>query len=565
MPVIFMERSLLDSLTEADIKEIIDENEGHTKYARLEGYYEGDHDILRHTKKDSTAPNNRLVNNMAKYITDTATGYFIGKPVVYSSQNDAYLEALQDIFDYNDEQDENMELAKGASINGDCFEMLYMDEDAQIRFTKVPPDGCIYICETGYNTPMAAIRIVYSKDKDKNIIKKVEFWTAQDCWYFRSINGGALELLDIREHYWGDVPFVEYINNEERLGDFEGVITLIDAYNRVESNTANFFQYNDEALLKVLKMGAVTSQDIAEMKEKGYAVLSEGAWVIPVAEETDKKAVPPCILVKSDGSSIYATTDLATMVQRMQDWHPDKMLYVTDKRQALHFEQVFRAARKCGIVPDTTALEHIGHGTMNGKDGKPFKTRDGGVLRLETLIADMTAFVRAKVVENKIVDASEVDDTTAKIALAALKYGDLSNQPTKDYNFDLERFAAFEGNTGPYILYTIVRIKSILAKYGDWAHLPIQPPANPFAKDLMNVITRLQPTLETALASSAPNLICAYIYELAGAVNKFYHETPVLKEADETLKAGHIALLGLAKNILETCIHILGFSAPEKM
>lgn len=304
---------------------------------------------------------------------------------------------------------------------------------------------------------------------------------------------------------------------------------------------------------------------VAEMKEKGYAVLSEGAWVIPVAEEADKKEVPPCILVKSDGSSIYATTDLATMVQRMQDWHPDKMLYVTDKRQALHFEQVFRAARKCGIVPDTTALEHIGHGTMNGKDGKPFKTRDGGVLRLETLIADMTAFVRAKVVENKIVDASEVDATTAKIALAALKYGDLSNQPTKDYNFDLERFAAFEGNTGPYILYTIVRVKSILAKYGDWAHLPIQPPANPFAKDLMNVITRLQPTLEAALASSAPNLICAYIYELAGAVNKFYHETPVLKEADETLKAGHIALLGLAKNILETCIHILGFSAPEKM
>ena len=304
---------------------------------------------------------------------------------------------------------------------------------------------------------------------------------------------------------------------------------------------------------------------VAEMKEKGYAVLSEGAWVIPVAEEADKKEVPPCILVKSDGSSIYATTDLATMVQRMQDWHPDKMLYVTDKRQALHFEQVFRAARKCGIVPDTTALEHIGHGTMNGKDGKPFKTRDGGVLRLETLIADMTAFVRAKVVENQIVDASEVDATTAKIALAALKYGDLSNQPTKDYNFDLERFAAFEGNTGPYILYTIVRVKSILAKYGDWAHLPIQPPANPFAKDLMNVITRLQPTLEAALASSAPNLICAYVYELAGAVNKFYHETPVLKEADETLKAGHIALLGLAKNILETCIHILGFSSPEKM
>ena len=283
MPVIFMERSLLDSLTEADIKEIIDENEGHTKYARLERYYEGDHDILRHTKKDSTAPNNRLVNNMAKYITDTATGYFIGKPVVYSSQNGAYLAALQDIFDYNDEQDENMELARSASINGDCFEMLYLDEDAQIRFTRVQPDGCIYICETGDNTPMAAIRIVYSRDKDRNTIKKVEFWTAQDCWYFRSMNGGALELLDIREHYWGDVPFVEYINNEERLGDFEGVITLIDAYNRVESNTANFFQYNDEALLKVLKMGAVTSQDIRDMKENGAIILEDGGdiqWLV---------------------------------------------------------------------------------------------------------------------------------------------------------------------------------------------------------------------------------------------------------------------------------------------
>ena len=304
---------------------------------------------------------------------------------------------------------------------------------------------------------------------------------------------------------------------------------------------------------------------VADMKEKGFAVPSEGAWVIPVAEETDKKEVPPCILIKSDGSSIYATTDLATMVQRMRDWHPDKILYVTDKRQALHFEQVFRAARKCGIVPDSTELEHVGHGTMNGKDGKPFKTRDGGVLRLETLIADMTAFVRAKVVENQIVDESEVEDTTAKIALAALKYGDLSNQPTKDYNFDLERFAAFEGNTGPYILYTIVRVKSILAKYGAWKQLPIQPPVNDCGKDLMNVITRLQPTLESALAASAPNLICAYIYELAGTVNKFYHETPVLKEPDETVKAGHIALLGLAKDILEKSIHILGFSAPEKM
>ena len=304
---------------------------------------------------------------------------------------------------------------------------------------------------------------------------------------------------------------------------------------------------------------------VEDLKKKGLAVMSNGALVIPVAEEGDKQEVPPCILVKSDGSAIYATTDLATMVQRMQDWNPDKMLYVTDKRQNLHFEQVFRAAKKGSIVKKSTVLEHVGHGTMNGKDGKPFKTRDGGVLRLEQLIADMTDFVRAKVVENKIVEDSEVDATTAKIALAALKYGDLSNQPTKDYNFDLERFAAFEGNTGPYILYTIVRIKSILARYGAWEDLSVQNPANPSAKELMLTITRLTPALETALKDSTPNTICAYIYELAGGVNKFYHETRILTEEDKQLQKGYIALIGLAKNILEKCIYLLGFSAPEKM
>ena len=304
---------------------------------------------------------------------------------------------------------------------------------------------------------------------------------------------------------------------------------------------------------------------VEDLKARGFAVPSEGAWVVPVAEESDKKEVPPLILVKSDGSAIYATTDLATMVQRMQDWKPDKMLYVTDKRQNLHFEQVFRAAHKSGIVLPETELAHIGHGTMNGKDGKPFKTRDGGVLRLEQLINDMTDFVRSKVVENKIVEESEVEATTQKIALAALKYGDLSNQPTKDYNFDLERFAAFEGNTGPYILYTIVRIKSILSRYGAWEHLPIQRAANAEAKDLMLSLTKFGPSMEMALQNAAPNQVCAYIYDLAGCVNKFYHETPILKEENEELKAGHIALIGLAKNVLETCIHILGFEAPEKM
>lgn len=304
---------------------------------------------------------------------------------------------------------------------------------------------------------------------------------------------------------------------------------------------------------------------IDSLKAKGHAVISEGALIFPVAQQDDKKEVPPCILIKSDGAVLYDTTELATMVQRMADFHPDKLLYLADKRQSLHFEQVFRAARKGGIVPPATELEFLGFGTMNGKDGKPFKTRDGGVMRLEQLIADIMDFVRSKVVENQIVAEADVEDTTKKIAMAALKYGDLSNQPTKDYIFDMDRFAAFEGNTGPYILYTIVRIKSILAKYGPWEQLPIGAPVSAVQKDLMLAITKLAPALEAALRASSPNLICAYIYELAGCVNKFYHETRILGEPDKALQENYIALIGLAKNALEQCIYLLGFSAPEKM
>ena len=304
---------------------------------------------------------------------------------------------------------------------------------------------------------------------------------------------------------------------------------------------------------------------IRRLKEGGYAVESKGALIFPVAREGDKKEMPPCILIKSDGAVLYDTTELATMVQREQDFHPDKLIYLADKRQALHFEQVFRAAKVSGILRPETELQFLGFGTMNGKDGKPFKTRDGGVMRLETLIGDITDFVGAKVRENQIVDADQVEDTTRKVAMAALKYGDLSNVPQKDYIFDMDRFAAFEGNTGPYILYTIVRIKSILSKYGDASGCRIAAPANAYAKDLMLSITRLAPALELAYRDAAPNVICAYIYELAGAVNKFYHETRILGEEDKEKQAGYIALIALAKDILEQCIDLLGFSAPEKM
>ena len=304
---------------------------------------------------------------------------------------------------------------------------------------------------------------------------------------------------------------------------------------------------------------------LEKMTELGVLVESDGAKVIEVKEESDTKEVPPCIIMKSDGATLYATTDLATIWQRQQSWQPQKILYVVDKRQSLHFEQVFRAARRAELIDPAAELRHIGFGTMNGKDGKPFKTRAGGVMRLETLIGEITDFVRTKVEENDLVSGEDVENVTAKIAMAALKYGDLMNAPTKDYIFDLDRFAAFEGNTGPYILYTIVRIKSILARYGAWEELPIRSPESKEEKDLMLALTRLPDALELAYRDCAPNVVCAYIYELAGFANKFYHETRILTEEDPEKQKGYIALIGLTKRVLETCIDLLGFEAPEKM
>ena len=305
---------------------------------------------------------------------------------------------------------------------------------------------------------------------------------------------------------------------------------------------------------------------LEKLEARGILQESEGAKVIPVAEEGDKKEIPPCILVKSDGATLYATTDLATIVQRMEDYHPDKILYLTDKRQSLHFEQVFRAAKKSGIVPESTQLQHIGFGTMNGKDGKPFKTRSGGVMRLETLIADITDYVEKKILENQTLSPEEARQTARIIAVAALKYGDLSNLAAKDYIFDLERFSAFEGNTGPYLLYTIVRIKSILSRYdGDPAELSIAAADSAEAKALQLELAQMPDQLAMAYRDSAPNTVCAYAYELAGAVNKFYHETRILTEPDPVRRQGYVALITFAKRALEECIDLLGFSAPERM
>ena len=306
------------------------------------------------------------------------------------------------------------------------------------------------------------------------------------------------------------------------------------------------------------------------VEDKHLAVESDGALVVPVQEETDTKEIPPCILLKSDGATLYATTDLATIVQRQQDFHPGKILYLTDKRQSLHFEQVFRVARKAALVPPTTELAHIGFGTMNGKDGKPFKTREGGVMRLEMLMKNINEKMYEKITENHTVDPNEAEKTAKIVALSAIKYGDLSNQASKDYIFDIDRFVSFEGNTGPYILYTIVRIKSILNKYQELnghraEEAKILAPVSDAEKALMLQLTKYNEVIENSFAETAPHKICQFIYELSDAFNKFYNSTMILKEEDKDRQASYIRLITLVKQVLETCIDLLGFEAPERM
>ena len=305
------------------------------------------------------------------------------------------------------------------------------------------------------------------------------------------------------------------------------------------------------------------------MKKEGYAYISDGALVVDVKEDTDTKEIPPCMILKSDGASLYNTTDLATIMERMREYHPDQMIYLTDKRQDLYFEQVFRCARKTKLVDEDTELVHIGFGTVNGADGHAFKTRDGGVMRLEMLINEINEKMYQKIAENPEISEEEARETARKIGLSAIKYGDLSNQASKDYVFDIDRFTSFEGNTGPYILYTIVRIKSILNKYqaqgGDLTKGRIPAAENDSQKALELVLARFNGALENAFDELAPHKVCAYIYELANAFNKFYHETKILGEEDEEKRAGLVAVLQLTKRVLETCIDVLGFEAPERM
>lgn len=312
---------------------------------------------------------------------------------------------------------------------------------------------------------------------------------------------------------------------------------------------------------------------IEKLKADGLAHESEGALVVDVTEETDKKELPPCIIVKSNGATLYATTDLATIVEREKLFSPDEIIYITDKRQELHFTQVFRVAKKAGMTGADTEFLFIGIGTMNGADGKPFRTRDGGVLRLEALKEDVDRKVLERIKEGRDYEDDKAAAIAGKVGLAAVKYGDLSNQAAKDYIFDIERFTSFEGNTGPYILYTIVRIKSLLAKYEqegktlDEKGKPelLEKPGNDSEAALYLTLVKFADMMEAAYAEKAPHKICQFIYELSESFNAFYHNNKILGNEDASKKASYIQLIVLVRNVLEQCIELLGFSAPERM
>ena len=370
--------------------------------------------------------------------------------------------------------------------------------------------------------------------------------------------------------------YAEAMDNTRRLQDGERglyalwqkivAVSVADMKRNYENLDVSFDLWNGEASVHPVIPGMVE-----EMKKGGYAYESQGALVIDVAEETDSKEIPPCIVLKSDGASLYTTTDLATIKERVEKYHPDKIIYITDKRQELHFTQVFRAAARSGLVGGDTELVHIGFGTMNGKDGKPFKTREGGVMRLETLIADIDAEMLSKISTNPEIPAEEAAETSRQVALAALKYGDLSNQASKDYIFDIEKFTSFEGDTGPYILYTIVRMRSILQRYmaeesaSAPADLALGTPASDVEKKLMMDLAGFNAMMEGAYTDIAPHRVCAYIYQVSNDFNSFYHATRILTEQDKAQKESWIALLHLTERVLSTCIDVLGFSAPERM
>ncbi len=303
------------------------------------------------------------------------------------------------------------------------------------------------------------------------------------------------------------------------------------------------------------------------LNEKGIMHESDGAMVVDVEEETDKAAVPPVIIKKSDNSNIYATTDLATIIQRQKDFAPNRIWYVVDKRQELHFTQVFRCAKKAGIVPEDTELAHLGIGTMNGKDGKPYKTRDGGVMRLSDLLNTVIEAAVEKMSDENFDSAQEKRETAEKVAIAAVKFGDLSNHILKDYIFDIDKFLSFEGKTGTYLIYTVTRINSILRNLGvdDSQPITFNGVYSDIERELLLNIILSGEAFKHALAERAPSAICDNAYRLASLFSTFYHDNHILGETDKDKQSTWISLCILVRRLLLKHLDVLGIKAVERM
>ena len=299
------------------------------------------------------------------------------------------------------------------------------------------------------------------------------------------------------------------------------------------------------------------------------AVESEGALIVEVAEDSDTKEMPPLLLTRSDGSYLYSTTDLATLEQRAEEGY-DLVLYVVDARQGLHFDQLFRAARKAAVAGDGIAMEHVAFGTVNGPDGKPFKTREGGVLRLGDLMGIVTGAATERLTQAEIAQGyteEEQGEIARQVGLAALKYGDLSNHRTSNYLFDIDRFTSFEGKTGPYLQYGAVRNQSILrrAEEAGLGPGPIIPPTVDQERDLMLRLLRLPEVVDRAIDLRAPNVLAEYAYELANDFNRFYEACHILREEDRARQASWLALVDLTLRVLRLLLDTLGIEAPERM
>lgn len=407
-----------------------------------------------------------------------------------------------------------------------------------------------------------------------------------------------LEYFDITEHasYPTELPF-DIVHLTKLYTEANELSKVDEGFKQKAANTTAELQKGNRALMALWKhilavskadlrsnysklgvefdlwLGESDSQEsiplvIDKLVDQGLLVESEGVKVVYVEEKNDKKPMPPCILQKGNGAVLYATTDLATLHQRVVNYNPQKVIYVVDKRQGLHFEQVFRVARKSNIVTDDVKLDFIGFGTMNGQDGKPFKTRDGGVMLLEDLIVTLRDCVEKKLLEqNREYDECEIDQTALSVGVAALKFADLSNQPERDYVFDIDQFSSFEGKTGPYIQYAGVRSKSILKKLDEEGVFEGEfgIPQTDIERDLVFHLIMFESWVEMAISSLQPSKICDYVFELAQRFNRLYHDTHIISIAETKRKEQLKSLVSLTNRTLEMSLSLLGIDSLEKM